>query len=134
MHLIFGLCTFPTDTFPFTCYPFNGPGMCLVDNLQRLIFVNSQSPNKFTGKPKIFRLPTSLQESIKHKSTFMFTFIFRTIYEVNDTALYLERFLTTTNNNAILAILLHHKEDNFLKLMVKNRSKIDCNKYIPNKW
>ena len=52
MHLTFGSCTSPTDTFPFTYHPFNGPGMCSVDNFQCLIFGNSQSPDNFTGKPK----------------------------------------------------------------------------------
>ena len=52
VHLNFGSCTSPTDTFPFTYHPFNGPGMCAVDNLQRLIFGNSRSPDKFTGTRK----------------------------------------------------------------------------------
>ena len=45
-------CTSPTDTLPFTYQPFNGPSMCAVDNFQRLIFSNSRSPDKFTGKRK----------------------------------------------------------------------------------
>ena len=45
--------------------------MCAVDNFQRLRFGS---------------LPTSSQESVKHKSTFMFTFTLCTIYEVNGTA------------------------------------------------
>ena len=56
----------------------NSPNTCLFDDLQRLIFDNSQSPEKFTGEHKIFSHPTSSQESLKHKSTFTFTF--RTIY------------------------------------------------------
>ena len=52
VHLTFGSCTSPTDTFPFTYHPFDSPGMCTVDNLQGLIFGNSQSPDKFTGNPK----------------------------------------------------------------------------------
>ena len=52
VHLTFGLCTSPTDTFPFTYHSFNGPGMCIVDHFQRLIFDNSRSPDKFTGKRK----------------------------------------------------------------------------------
>ena len=75
-------------TFPFTYHPFNGPGMCAVDNLQRLRFGNIQSPEKFTGKPKIVSLPTSSQESVKHKSLFTFKFALNTTYEVNATALW----------------------------------------------
>ena len=52
VHLTFGLCTSPTDTFPFTYHPFNGCGMCAVDNFQRLRFGNSRSPDKFTRKHK----------------------------------------------------------------------------------
>ena len=52
VRLTFGLCTYPTDTPPFTYHPFNGPGMYAVENFQRLRFGNSQSPDKFTGKPK----------------------------------------------------------------------------------
>ena len=51
---------------------------CAVDNFQLLIFGNSQSPDKFTGKPTIVSHPTSSQEILKHKSTFTFTL--RTIY------------------------------------------------------
>ena len=58
VHLTFGSCTYPTDTFTFTYHPFNGPGMCTVDNFQHLIFGNSQSPNKFTGKHKITTITT----------------------------------------------------------------------------
>ena len=54
------------------------PTTCAVDNFQRLIFGNSQSPDKFTGNTKKFSHPTSSQESLKHKSTFTFTL--RTIY------------------------------------------------------
>ena len=52
---------------PSLTTPFNGTGMWSVENFQRLIFGNSQSPDKFTGKPKIVSLPTSSQESVKHK-------------------------------------------------------------------
>ena len=48
MHLTFGLCTPPTDTFPFTYHPFNGPNICRVENSQCLRFGNSCSPEKFT--------------------------------------------------------------------------------------
>ena len=83
-----------------------------------------QSPDKFTGKPKMASLPTSSQESVKHKwmFTFTFTLTLRTIYKVNDTAQYPKRCWPATNNNAIIDTLLQHKEDNFLKMTVDNRS------------
>ena len=115
VHLTFGSCTYPTDTFPFTYQSFKGPGMCAVENFQGFIFGNSRSPNKFIGKPKIVSLTTSSQEILKHKSMLTFTFILRTIYEVNDTAQYIERFSPATNNDAILAALLQHEEDFFRK-------------------
>ena len=49
------------------------PTTCAVDYFQCLIFINSHSPYKFTGKPKIVSHPTSSQESLKHKSMFKFT-------------------------------------------------------------
>ena len=55
----------PKWHFPLHLPPLQRPGMCAVDNFQPLRFVNSQSPDKFTGKPKIFSLPTSSQESVK---------------------------------------------------------------------
>ena len=60
------------------------PTTCAVDYLQRLIFGNSQSPENFTGNPKIVNQPTSSQEIWKHKPTFTFTLC--NIYKVNDTA------------------------------------------------
>ena len=74
------------------------PGMCAVENFQRLIFGS---------------LLTSSQESLKHKSMFTFTFTLRTIYEVNVTTRYFERRWPSTNNDAILAALLQHNEDKF---------------------
>ena len=71
---------FPKWHFPFTYHPFNVPRMCAVDNFQRLIFGNSQSSENFTRKPKIISLPKNSQESVKHKSTFMFTFTLCNIY------------------------------------------------------
>ena len=53
----------------------------------------------------------------------MFTSTSRTIYKVNSIYQYIERVLSTTNNEAIISILLQHKEENFLKLTVKNRPK-----------
>ena len=99
--------------------PLQRPSMCAVDNFQHLRFGS---------------LPTSSQESVKHKSTFTFTFTLRTIYKVNGTARYLKRCLPVTNNGSILAALLHHNEDNFLKLKAKNRTKIDLNKSVLDKW
>ena len=54
------------------------PTTCEVDNFQPLIFGNGQSPEKFTGKPKIVSHLTSSQEILKHKS--IFTFTLHTIY------------------------------------------------------
>ena len=81
VQLTFGLCTYPTNTFPFTYHPFNVPSMCAVDNFQRLKYGNSRSPDKFTGEAK--NIPTSSQESVNQKSTFTFTFTLRLIYKVN---------------------------------------------------
>ena len=67
VHLTFGSCTSPTDTFTFTYHPFNFRAMCAVDDFERLRFGNSQSHNKFTGKPKIVSHLTSSQESLKQK-------------------------------------------------------------------
>ena len=52
VHLTFGSCTSPTEKFPFAYFSFSGPGIYVVDNIQRLIFGNSQSPEKFTGEGK----------------------------------------------------------------------------------
>ena len=121
MHLTFGACTSPTDTFYFTYHPFNGPGMCAVDNFQPLGFGKSWSPDKFKG-------------NCKKKSLFMFTFTLRNIYEVYGIARYLEIFSPATDNDAIISALLQHQEENFSKVTDKNRSKIDCNKSVLNKW
>ena len=117
VQLTFGSCTSPTDTFPLTYHPFNCLDVCAVDNFQRLRFGNSRSP-----------------DNVKHKSMFMFSFTFHTIYGVNGTDQYTERCSPNTDNDAILTTLLHYQEDNFSKLTDKNRSKIDRNKYVPNKW
>ena len=122
VHLTFGSCTSSTDTFPFTYHPFNGPGMCAVENFQHLIFGNSKSTKNFTGKPKLVSLLKTSHERVKHKWTFTFKFTLRTIYEVNGTAWYLERCWPATDNGAILVTLLHHEEELFLKLTVKNIS------------
>ena len=64
----------------------------------------------------------------------MFTLKFITIYKVNGIDRYLEMYSAETDNVAILAALLQYQEVNFLKLTVKNRSKIDRKKSVPNKW
>ena len=61
----------PNWHFSLHLPPLQRPGMCAVYNSERL---------RFCGLPK------SSQESVKHKSTFTFTFTLRTIYEENDTA------------------------------------------------
>ena len=109
----------PNWHFSLHLSPLQHPGMCVVYNSKRLRFCS---------------LPTSSQESVRHKSTFMFTFTLRTIYEVNGTARYLKRCWPATDNNAIIVALLQHEEDNFFRLMVKNRSKIDRKKSVLNKW
>ena len=64
----------------------------------------------------------------------MIKFTLRTIYEVNGTDQYLKKCSPATDNYAIITALLQHPEDNFLKLTDENRSKIDRNKSVPNKW
>ena len=127
VHLTFGLCTSPTDTFCFTYHPFNVPGMYAVDNFQRLIFGNSQLSKKFTGKPKIVSLPTSSRESVKHKSTFTFTLTLRTIYDFNGIDQYLERCWPANDNYTIIAEFFSIRRTTFQNWW----SKIDCNKSIP---
>ena len=61
----------PSWHFSLHLPPLQRPGMCAVYNFERLRFCS---------------LPTSSQESVKHKSTFTSTFTLRTIYEVKDTA------------------------------------------------
>ena len=108
---------------------------CAVDNFQRLIYGNSQSPNKFIGNPKIVSQKTSPQESLKHKSTF--TFILRTIYSSTRSMAQPDispdsknthirpssnkGFRFATNNDAILSASLQHKEDSNSKMTVENR-------------
>ena len=60
-------CTYPTETPPYIYHHFNGRAMCAVYDIQHVIFGNSQSSDKFTGKPKIFSHPTSSQESLKQQ-------------------------------------------------------------------
>ena len=58
------VCAPPQLTLSLHLPPLQRPIICAVDNFQRLIFGNSQSPDNFTGKPKIVSLPTSSQESV----------------------------------------------------------------------
>ena len=51
---------------------------CTVDDFQHLIFVNIQSPKKFTGNPTIVSHPKTSRESLKHRP--IFTFTLHTIY------------------------------------------------------
>ena len=74
--------------------------MGVVDNFQRLMFGNSWSPDKFTGKRKT-------------KIIVIFTFTLRTIYEFNGTYQYLERSSLATDNDTIITALLHHEKDYF---------------------
>ena len=59
--------------------------------------------------------PKSSRESVKRKLLVTFTFTFRTIYEVNGTAGYLERCSPATDNDTIIATLLQHQEDIFFE-------------------
>ena len=65
--LTIGPCTSPIDISPFTYHPFNNPGMCTVANFQCLRIVIGQSPDKFTGKPKLVSHPNNSQEILKQK-------------------------------------------------------------------
>ena len=47
----------PNWDFPLHLPPLQWPGICAVDNLRCLMFFNSQSPENFTGKPKIVSFP-----------------------------------------------------------------------------
>ena len=119
-------------TSPLVCAPpqlplLPSPTNCAVGDLQRLIFVNIQSPNKFTVKPKIVSHLTSSQESLKHKSTFTFTL--RIIYPSTRSMAQLDispdnenthirpytnkGFRPATDKDAILAELLQHEEEKF---------------------
>ena len=74
VHVTFGSFTSPTDTFPFAYHPFNGLDMCAVEDFQHLIFDNSQSPDKFTGKLKIVSHLKFSKQILKLKSMFTYTF------------------------------------------------------------
>ena len=63
----------PNWHFSLHLPPLQRPGMCAVYNFER-------------GRLRFCSLLTSSQKSVKHKSTFTFTFTLRTIYKVNETA------------------------------------------------
>ena len=67
------LCKSPLDCAHPQLPSSPSPITCAVDGFQHFRLGNSQSPNKFTGKPKIVSHPTSSQERLKLKSTFTFT-------------------------------------------------------------
>ena len=71
-------CTSPLVGAPPQMTLSPSPTTCAVDDFQHLRFGNSQSPDKFTGKPKIVSHPTISKERLKHKP--MLTFKLRTIY------------------------------------------------------
>ena len=66
-HPTFGLCTSQNYTFTFTYHPFNDHTMCTIDDLQHLIFGNSQPSDKISGKTKIVSHLNISQESLKQK-------------------------------------------------------------------
>ena len=74
----FHFCNSPLVRAPHQLTLSPSPTTCAVDYFRRLIFSDSQSPNKFIGNSKIVCHPTSSQERLNHKS--MFTFTFRIIY------------------------------------------------------
>ena len=63
----------PIRHFSLHLPPLQRPGMCVVDNVQRLRFAS---------------LLTSSQERVKQESLFTFTFTLRMIYEVNVTIVF----------------------------------------------
>ena len=142
---------------PLVCAPpqlrlFPSPTTCTVDHFERSRFSNSQSPNNFTGKHKIVSHPTRSQESVKHKSTFIFTL--RTIYPSMTSMAQLDIspeienphispsinkwFLPADNKDEILAAFLQHKADKFSKMTVENISQQICSEkmvyQISQRW
>ena len=83
----------PNWHFSLHLPPLQRPGICAVDNFQRLRFGS---------------LPTSSEERVKQEPTFTFKFTLRTIYEVNGISRYLERCWPATDNDAILTLYLIH--------------------------
>ena len=91
---------------------------CAVDNFQRLIFGNIQSPENFTGNPKIFSQPTSSQESLNTQIN-IYIYIahhlrgqfHRPISHIRPSIN--KGFWPATDNDEILAALLQHEEENF---------------------
>ena len=79
--------------FSLHLQPLQRPSICAVEDFQRFRFSS---------------LPISSHERVKKESTFTFTFILRTIYEVNGTARYLESCWPATDNDAILTLYFIH--------------------------
>ena len=99
----------PNWHFSLHLPPLQRPDICTVDNFQRF---------------RLFSLPTSSQEISKQESTFTFTFILQTIYEVNGTAQYLERCWPATNNDAILTLYLIHNLSLTLSCLLQASNKL----------
>ena len=112
--LILHLCTSPLGTEPPQLTLFSSPTTCMLDNFQRLIFGNSQSPNKFTGNPKTFSHLKISQERQKHK--LMFTFTRPTVYP------------------STRSMACHIFAARGGKLFRKWWLKTDRNKSVPSKW
>ena len=115
-------CTTPLVRAPPQLPLFPSFTTCAVDDFQHLRFGNSQSPVKFTGKPKT---QINIYIYIAHHLP---------INEVNGITQYLLRqrkhhirqsinrgFWPAADNDAILTALFQHEEDNFSKLAVGNR-------------
>ena len=107
-------CTSPLVRAPPQLPLYPSPTTYAVDNFQHLVFGNSQSPDKFTGKPKT---QINIYIYITHHLT---------IYKVNGTSQYLPRqkkthirpyinkgFQPATDNYAIFAALLQYEVDRF---------------------
>ena len=124
VHLTFGLCTSPTDNSSFTYHSFNGPNMCAVENFQRLRFGNSQSTDKFKGKPKIVSLPKISQQCLRlHLHCTPYT---RSMSHP-DTSKCVDLPPITTKSSPHCCIKRRTTFWNW-------RSKIYRNKPVPNKW
>ena len=104
-HHTFGSCTSPTDTF-------TSPTTCAVDDFQRLRYGNSQSPEKFTEKPRIqIIIYIYIAQHLRVK---WHSLVYHIRPSIN------KGFSSDTNIDALLAALLQHKEDNFSNSMVEN--------------
>ena len=133
------LVSFHSCTSPLVCAPPQltlspSPTACVVDDIQRLRFYNSQSPNKFTGKPKI-QSPDKFTGNPKTRIN-IYIYIAHHIrgqlhIQISHIRPSINRgFQSATDNDVILTTLLQHGEEKYSKLTVKNRSQ----KSVPNKW